>query len=211
MAFNIIIAETDEQKHLADKIVCEYHSYVNTPRVVGRCIKYLIYYDNEAVATFWLGSGFKPTPKSILNYFGMRQQEFDKVFNEVADNKRFCIKSTPVANTGSQILKLIRGRARQDWQTKYNNHLRAIVTTIGNGKRGSVYLADNWQKIGETAGLPKDKKSLSLKWDSKDKISERFVKPTGEDRKVILVSDRLDSQPIIHWQPKTNNFDELFD
>ena len=107
MSFRIEIAETDEEKELANKIAVDYHSYVKTPRVVGRCIKYLIYYNNEAIATFWLGSGFKPTPKSILKYFDVSQKQFDSMFNEVADNKRFCIKTNPVQNTGSQILRLI--------------------------------------------------------------------------------------------------------
>lgn len=191
MSFVVEIAETVEQKQLANKIVVDYHSYVNTPRVVGRCIKYLIYHNDEAIATFWLGSGFKPTPKSILKHFNVSQKQFDIMFNEVADNKRFCIKTNPVPNTGSQILKLIRSRAKQDWLSKYNNNLKAIITTIGNGKTGSVYLADNWKSIGETAGLPKDKKSLSLKWDNAEKIAERYVKPTGEDKKIILLTERI--------------------
>ena len=191
MMFDIVIAETAEQKQLANKIVMDYHSYVNTPRVVGRCIKYLIYHNDEAIATFWLGSGFKPTPKSILNYFKTGQKEFDAMFNQVADNKRFCIKSNPVANTGSQILKMIRLRAKQDWLQKYGDNLKAIITTIGNGKKGSVYLADNWLNIGQTAGLPKDKQSLSLKWDTAEKIAQRYVKPTGEDKKIILITDRI--------------------
>ena len=76
---DIRIAETIEDKNIANKIVVDFHSYVNTPRVVGRCIKYIIAYNNKDVATFWLGSGFKPTPKSILNYFKVSQKEFDKI------------------------------------------------------------------------------------------------------------------------------------
>lgn len=187
----IIIAETNEQKNIANKIVMDYHSYVKTPKIVGRCIKYLIYYNDEAIATFWLGSGFKPTPKSILQFFNVKQKEFDKFFNEVADNKRFCIKFNPIPNCGTQILKLIRNRAKQDWYNKYNNNLKAIVTTIGNNKKGSVYLADNWKKIGETAGLPKDRKSISMKWNDQQTINERYVKPTGLDKKTILITDKL--------------------
>jgi len=187
----IRIAETLEDKRIANDMVVQYHSYVKTPRVVVRCIKYIIAYDSMDIATFWLGSGFKPTPKSILKYFNVSQKEFDKMFNEVADNKRFCIIANPIPNLGTQILKQIRSRAKLDWYNKYKNDLKAIVTTIGNGKKGSVYLADNWVGIGETAGLPKDKKSLSLKWDSKETIADRYTKPTGEDKKIILITDRI--------------------
>ena len=187
---NIVIADSGTQKKLSDSIVVKYHSYVASSRTVGRCIKYLIYYDRELVGTFWIGSGFKPTPKAILNYFNKSQKEFDSVFNTVADNKRFCmIKSIP--NLGSQILKAIRNRAKEDWYNRYGDDLVAILTTIGDGKKGAVYLADNWKKIGETAGLPKDRKSVSMKWDDSGGIKEKYVKPTGENKKTILVTDRL--------------------
>jgi len=187
---NIRIAETKEQKRMADDIVVRYHSYVASARTVGRCIKYLIYYENELVGTFWIGSGFKPTPKAILNYFEKSQSEFDGMFNSVADNKRFCmIKQIP--NLGTQVLKAVRNRAKKDWYERYGDDLVAIITTIGDGKKGSVYLADNWSKIGETAGLPKNRKSVSMKWDDSEGIKEKYVKPTGEDKKIILITDRL--------------------
>jgi len=187
MSIKIRIAETKQEKQIADKIVVDFHSYVKSPRTVGRCIKYIVSYENQDVATFWLGSGFKPTPKAILNFFNVSQSDYDKMFNEVADNKRFCIKENPIKNFGSQVLSLIRKRAKDDWFNRYGNNLQAIITTIGDGKTGSVYLADNWQKIGKTAGLPKRNKSVSMKWNNKEEIQERYVKPTGENKKIILV------------------------
>ena len=192
MKNNIIvrIAESKEDKKLADNIVVQYHSYVSSAKTVGRCIKYLIEYNDEIVGTFWIGSGFKPTPKSILNYFNVSQKEFDKMFNTVADNKRFCmIKSIP--NLGSTVLKLIRNRAKNDWFDKYGDNLVSIVTTIGNGKKGSVYLSDNWEVLGSTAGLPKDRKSVSMKWDSPDSIKDKFSKPDGHNKKTIIITSRL--------------------
>ena len=188
---DIRIAETKEDKDIANQIVVDFHSYVSSPRTVGRCIKYVIAYDDNDVATFWLGSGFKPTPKAILNFFEVSQSGYDKMFNEVADNKRFCIKDNPIPNFGSQILSRIRKRAKSDWFNRYGNDLKGILTTIGNDKNGSVYLADNWKVIGKTAGLPKRNKSVSMKWNTKDEIAERYVKPTGEDKKLILVSTNL--------------------
>lgn len=186
----IEIAETKEDKHLADRIVIQHHSYVASARTVGRCLKYLIYYDNRIVGTFWVGSGFKPTPKSILNHFSMSQSQYDDIFNEIADNKRFCMIER-IPNLGSQILKTIRQRVKSDWYEKYNNDLRAILTTIGGDKNGAVYLADNWKVIGQTAGLPSNRQSVSMKWDNKESISSKYVKPTGENRKIILITEKL--------------------
>ena len=123
MTLKIRIAETKEDKKIADNLVIDHHSYVNSARVVGRCLKYIISYQDKDIATFWLGSGFKPTPKAILNFFNKSQSEFDKMFNEVADNKRFCIKENPIDNLGSQILSMVRKRAKTDWSNRYGNEL----------------------------------------------------------------------------------------
>ena len=186
----ISIADVPHLKKIADTIVIDHHSYVSSPRTVGRCIKYLIHYEDRIVGTFWLGSGFKPTPKSILNHFKVSQKEYDKIFNYVADNKRFCMREK-IPNLGSQVLKLIRNRAKSDWKTIYGDELIAIITTIGPSHNGAVYLADNWKIIGETAGLPSERKSVSMKWDSKESIAEKYTKPDGKNKNKILITERL--------------------
>lgn len=186
----IVIAETKQDKNLANKIVEEHHSYVASSKTVGRCIKYLVYFEERVVGTFWIGSGFKPTPKAILNFFETSQKEFDKIFNSVADNKRFCMIEK-IPNLGTQVLKAVRLRAKQDWKSLYGDDLKAIITTIGNNKKGSVYLADNWKPIGETAGLPAKRKSVSMKWNDTEEIGERFVKPTGENKKIIMITTKV--------------------
>lgn len=188
----VVPAKSKEEKATANQIVINHHSYVASAKIVGRAIKYLIHYDNEIVGTFWLGSGFKPTPKAILRYLNKSQQEFDKIFNQVADNKRFAM-AKHIPNLGSQILTTIRSRAKADWHEAYGDDLIAIVTTIGPEKKGAVYLADNWVEIGETAGLPSQRKSVSMKWNDSDEINERFAKPTGENKKKILITTKLKS------------------
>ena len=94
--------------------------------------------------------------------------------------------TTSIPNAGSQILKQLRQKAPDAWRTKYNNDLTHIITFVGAGKNGAVYLADNWTRIGETAGLPKHKSS-SMKWNNSEQLKELFVKPTGENKKIILI------------------------
>lgn len=187
---SIRLADTKEQKDIANQIVIDFHSYVPTTRTVGRCLKYIVSYEGRDVGTFWLGSGFKPTPKAILNFFKKSQKEFDKIFNCVADNKRFCMKES-IPNLGSQILSAIRKRAKKDWFEKYGDDLIAIVTTIGADKNGAIYLADNWKNIGQTAGLPSNRKPVSMKWDDAEQINAKFTKPTGENKKHILITTKL--------------------
>jgi len=153
-------------------------------------MKYLIYGEGTLYGTIWMGSGFKPTPKDILRAIGVSQQQFNLQFNALSDNKRFCLNGAP-HNFGSQALKCMRKRVKSDWQNRYGDELKWLVTTVGGGKTGAVYLADNWKKIGLTAGLPKGRKPVSMAWDTSETIDARFVKPTGEDRKIILLTDRI--------------------
>lgn len=94
--------------------------------------------------------------------------------------------SEKIPNLGSKILKELRTIAPIEWKRKYNNDLTHILTFVGGGHSGAVYKADNWTIIGQTSGLPSHKSS-SMKWDSKEQLKEKFVKPTGENRKIILI------------------------
>ena len=96
--------------------------------------------------------------------------------------------TTSIKNAGSQILKQLRQKAPMAWKNKYNNDLTHIITFVGGGRDGAVYKADNWRQIGETSGLPPHKSS-SMKWDSKEGLKEKFVKPTGENKKSIYIRE----------------------
>jgi hypothetical protein len=96
------------------------------------------------------------------------------------------VKSIP--NAGTQILKQLRNLAPIAWKKKYDNDLKILITFVAGGNNGAVYLADNWEVIGKTAGLPKHSSS-SMKWDNSEQLKQKFVKPTGENRKIILYKD----------------------
>ena len=93
-------------------------------------------------------------------------------------------KSIP--NAGTQILKQVRNLAPDAWKEKYGDDLKYLITFVGGGNNGAVYKADNWDMVGETAGLPKHKSS-SMKWNTKEQLKKLFVKPTGEDKKLIFM------------------------
>ena len=181
----LIQVTSKEQKEQVKWIIENHHSYVPTNSSVGRRIDWLIYHHQELVGMIGLGSSVYPPPKDILRHLNLTKDEYRIVFNTIANNWRFCM-TTSIKNAGSQILKQLRQKAPMAWKTKYNNDLTHIITFVGAGKNGTVYLADNWIRIGETSGLPAHKSS-SMKWDSKEGLKEKFVKPTGENKKVILI------------------------
>ena len=173
------------QRNLAEQIVREHHSYVPTFRSVGRRIDWLVDYENEIVGMIGIGSSTYPPPKDLLRYLGMNKNEYKKVFNNIANNWRFCLK-TKIPNLGTMVLKELRNIAKVEWEKKYKNDLQYIITFVGGGNSGAMYKADNWDEIGETAGLPSHRSS-SMKWHNKEELKKLFVKPTGENKKKIFI------------------------
>lgn len=183
--------KTKEQKDAVRYIIENYHSYVPTSDSVGRRIDWLIYEDDEfgtrPVGMIGLGSSVYPPPKDILIEMGVSMEQYRSIFNSIANNWRFCmIKSIP--NAGTQILKHLRTISPIAWKKKYGDDLKILITFVAGGNNGAVYLADNWKVIGKTAGLP-EHKSSSMKWDNAEQLKEKFVKPTGENQKIILYKD----------------------
>jgi len=188
------LVTSENSKKLVKDIIMNHHSYVPTNASVGRRIDWLIYnvtdknsfpVDEELIGMIGLGSSVYPPPKDILTYVKMNKNEYKAQFNSFANNWRFCV-TKHIKNAGTQILKQFRNNAKIEWKNKYGDELKYIVTFVAGGKSGSVYKADNWNMIGETAGLPKHKSS-SMKWDSSESLKEKFVKPTGENKKMIFI------------------------
>ena len=182
------------QKDHVKRIIEKHHSYVSSARSVGRRIDWLIYHPDyvnalnvpQAVGMIGVGSSVYPPPKDLLSYVGMTKSEYKDNFNSFANNWRFCM-NTHIPNAGSQILKLLRHHAPIEWEKKYKNFLTHIITFVGGGNNGAVYRADNWDMVGHTAGLPKHD-MVSMKWNDKEELKEKFVKPTGENKKLIFVT-----------------------
>jgi len=180
------LVSAPHQKSLVKDIIINHHSYVPTNASVGRRIDWLIHYENRIVGMIGIGSSVYPPPKDLLHYLNTTKSEYKTIFNSIANNWRFCMTER-IPNLGTRILKELRHHAPIEWKKKYNNDLTHIITFVGANKNGAVYKADNWKEIGQTAGLPPHKSS-SMKWDSKEGLKEKFVKPTGENRKIILIS-----------------------
>jgi len=182
------LVESDIQKKLVKNIIEKHHSYVPTAKSVGRRIDWLIYEDDkfpsECIGMIGIGSSVYPPPKDMLNYIGMSKNEYKDNFNSFANNWRFCMTKS-IKNAGTKILKQLRELAPIEWKSKYGDNLTHLITFVGGGNNGAVYKADNWNMIGETAGLPKHKSS-SMKWNNKEELKQLFVKPTGENKKLIF-------------------------
>jgi len=184
------LVKTDEQKLIVQRIISMYHSYVPSHKSVGRRIDWIIYdSDNFTIlGMIGLGSSVYPPPKDILRFVGKTKNEYKLVFNQFANNWRFCMIAHR-KNLGTQILREFRKQAKIEWKNKYGDDLKYIITFVGAGHDGAIYKADNWKFIGKTSGLPPHKSS-SMKWNTNDQLKETFVKPVGgELQKFIFIKE----------------------
>tara|TARA_Y100000310_G_scaffold253006_1_gene259800 strand:+ start:276 stop:854 length:579 start_codon:yes stop_codon:yes gene_type:complete len=178
-------AKSTAEKELVKSLISQHHSYVKSSVSVGRRIDWLVYLEGLAVGMIGIGSATYPPSKDILNYLELDKKGYREIFNKIANNWRFCLViSKP--NLGTQVLKRLRSQAVVEWQNKYGDSLLWLMTFVGGGNNGAVYKADNWTLVGQTAGLPTHKSS-SMKWHNKEQLSQLFVKPTGENKKLIFV------------------------
>lgn len=187
----LVEVKTKEQKDIVKKIIETHHSYVASNSSVGRRIDWLVYESDEfpqyPVGMIGIGSSVYPPPKDILNELCMSKEEYKSIFNSIGNNWRFCMTKR-IPNAGTQILKQLRLLAPIAWKKRYGDDLNWIITFVAGGNTGAVYLADNWKIIGKTAGLPSHKSS-SMKWNTGEELKQLFVKPTGENQKIILFKD----------------------
>ena len=184
------------QKKVVKSIIENHHSYVASNDSVGRRIDWLVYHSDytnilgveKPIGMIGIGSSVYPCPKDILNFLGKKADEYKepKHFNTIANNWRFCMTKS-IKNAGTQILKQVRKQAPIEWKKKYGDDLKWLITFVAGGNNGAVYKADNWKQIGETAGLAKERKSFSVKWNSAEYLKETFLPPTGENKKIIFI------------------------
>lgn len=187
------LVKTPLQKESVNNIIKNYHSYVPTTRSVGRRIDYLIYDvgdpgifppDEECVGMIGVGSSTYPPCKDILTHLSISKNEYKDVFNNFANNWRFCL-TKQVPNMASKIISRLCIVAKKDWKEKYGDDLKYIITYVGGKNKGTSYRAAGWDFVGYTAGLPKHT-AVSMKWD-RTQLDTKFVKPTGENRKKIFI------------------------
>lgn len=183
----LILVQSVEQKLCVKEIIENHHSYVASNKSVGRRIDWLILLSGCIVGMIGLGSATYPPCKDLLAYLGVTKTEYQGRFNTIANNWRFCLTET-VPNLGTVVLSKLREQAPIAWKNKYGDNLNYLMTFVGGGHTGAVYKADNWNMIGFTAGLPKHKSS-SMKWNNAKELKELFVKPTGQDKKLIFVKN----------------------
>jgi len=135
--------------------------YPESKGIVGRQVNYYIVIDGKTVG---IVGGNSPPLRYLKfnNYFGEKYSEKNWLNNNVF---RLIEREK---NLGTQVLKLFRRCAKQDYEERYGDILVGLVTFVEPPRTGAVYKADNWDSLGITQGKRCFRRGDHGKWINKE-------------------------------------------
>jgi Domain of unknown function (DUF4338) len=150
----------------------------------GQQIHFLIWYNGENVGAISGGSAVYATACRD-NFFDINSNNREQVINGIIDNTLFRLEN-PERNLASRCLSLWRKKIVGYWKYLYDVEPFGFETFVeyaelqdGTGRQrvGSLYLADNWNFVGETFGSTKNHIGVGLTGGLQGKVFERTKAP----------------------------------
>lgn len=151
----IELASNREKRRLWDSLVDAYH-YLGYKQIVGSCLKYLIYLDDQlACCMGWGSAAWKVGSRD--QFIGWSTAQRKRGLNSIANNVRFLILPwVRVQHFASKILALSAKVLVSDWQQHFKEELVLLETFVDPARfHGTSYRAANWIYLGTTQGLGK--------------------------------------------------------
>lgn len=149
------LANSKNELNLWDLLVKKYH-YLDSSRIVGRQLKYLIFFDDRPIACLgWGDSSWNIRCRE--EWIGWTKKQLTKNRHLIINNVRFLILPwVQVPNLASYILSNCSHMARNDWEKKYGFQPVLLESYVDINKfRGICYKASNWVDIGRSSGYAK--------------------------------------------------------
>lgn len=178
----------DDEKSRWNQVVSEFH-YMGNADLAGRQLRYVAEtFDGRCVALLSFGS-----PALQLagrdSWIGWHPEQRLQRLHFVVQNSRFLILPwirTP--NLASRVMALCLDRLEADWQTAYGYAPVLVETFVEQCRKGTSYRADNWIRLGETAGFSRDAEGF-YKHNGSPKTL--WVKPLRADATDVLSGESL--------------------
>lgn len=133
--------------------------YIPNKGCHGQQMHYLVKEDNRTLGII-SGASSVWAVKSRDDFFGLTKDNKRGGLPSIVNNVVFRLEETR-PNLGTQVLAMWRRQIAIDWEARYGVKVHGFETFIIETptRRGSMYLADNWTLLGQTAGRTKQHKS----------------------------------------------------
>ena len=152
---DIELADTNEKKRLWDSLVDAYH-YLGCKHIVGVCLKYFIYLDDQIASCLgWGSAAWKVGCRD--QFIGWSHEMRSQRLNSIANNTRFLILPwVRVLHFASKALSISAHCLAKDWKNRFQEELFLLETFVDRSRfRGTCYKAANWLYLGDTKGSGK--------------------------------------------------------
>ncbi len=181
------VKREDEAEFLA---LMHQHHYLGAPHKIGESAYYAAVLQGECE---WvaLSSFYAAALKSAARdrWLGWHPRDRIPRLHLITSQSRFLILK-PQPNLASRTLSLLRRQVAQDWPLRFGHPVLLMETFVDLQRfKGSCYLADNWQPIGESSGYRR--KHGGYQAGSSKKMM--FVRELQTDARRLLAGAHLDS------------------
>jgi hypothetical protein len=184
-----LVTDTEQQRF--QQLMQEHH-YLGALRKIGETLWYVVTNRDEWVALLsFSAAALKIAARDRWIGWSYRQQYARLRF--VANNTRFCVlPAGNVKNLASRALALCERRLSQDWARAFGHPILLLETFVDPERhRGTLYLAANWQYVGDTRGFRRIPGGYSPTTQSPKKIFVRCLHPRA---RTVLSQSSLDTR-----------------
>jgi hypothetical protein len=183
------LVQADEEERF--RTLLKAHHYLGPLRKIGETLWYVATCRGEWVALLcFAAAALKLAPRD--QWIGWSQRQQFARLRLLANNTRFCVlPGWNLKNVASRTLSMCEHRLSQDWESAYGHPILLLETFVDESHQGTVYLADNWQLIGETRGFRRIPGGYSTTTQTPKKIFLRCLHPQA---RTLLSQAALDTR-----------------
>lgn len=147
--------------------------YPQSKGIVGRTFNYLVLNENGFVIGI-IGACSPPiVVTEVDKYFNINFDNRLQKLEVFLNNNIFRLVNTKaVTNLGSRVLKRFRTQLQSDYYLKYGKKLKGLISFVEPPRKGTVYLADNWDYLGKTKGYHVTKRGKMTDYKKFSEASE---------------------------------------
>jgi hypothetical protein len=152
---HVELASEQSQRDVWDSLIDRYH-YLGYSPVVGSCLKYMIYLDDQLVSCMgWGSAAWKVGCRD--QHIGWTRDQRKQHLHRIANNVRFLILPwVQIKHLASKVLARSLRTLISDWHDRFHEELLLAETFVDSSKyKGTSYRAANWHYLGDTTGCGK--------------------------------------------------------
>lgn len=182
---------SDEELQRWNDIVSKFH-YLGNANLPGRQLRYVAETSRGRCLALISFSAPALHLAARDTWIGWSPEQRLQRLHFIVQNSRFLILpwiQTP--NLASRVMALCLDRLEKDWEEAFGYSPVLVETFVDRCRKGTSYRADNWIRLGETAGFSRDHQGF-YKHNGSPKTL--WIKPLRSDAAQVLRSDSLPAE-----------------